>query len=201
MIEFLVENITQLISAIGYFGLLILMAIESTMLPLPSELVMPFAGFLVANGTFSWAGAIIFATIGSLIGSLFSYWLGYHASGPAIRKFGKYFFLNEHHLKQSEQWFKGKGNITIFIGRFVPGVRHVISLPAGAGKMKLLPFCIFTILGAGMWNTVLLYAGYLLQKNWDVVYKNTHTIDLIVVATIAVTIVGYLFHLSRKEKR
>ena len=200
MIDFLVGRIAEFISAVGYFGVFFLMALESTMLPLPSELVMPFAGFLVAKGTFSFIGALIAATFGSLAGSLTSFYLGYYASRPFITRFGKYFFLNEYHLEKSEEWFKKRGKMTIFLGRFVPGVRHVISIPAGTGRMNVLSFSLFTLIGAGIWNAVLLYTGYLLQKNWNVVYSYTKTIDLVVITVITIAVIGYIVHLASKEK-
>ena len=204
MIEFLVNQITAVVSAVGYFGVFILMALESTVFPIPSEGVMPFAGFLVASGTFSFWGAWIASTLGCLAGSLTSYFLGYYGGVRFVRKFGRYFLLDEEHLIKSERWFDKKGSITIFLGRFVPGIRHVISIPAGVGKMNVFSFSFFTLLGAGIWNFVLIYLGYLLEKNWKLVYNYSRYIDLAVIFLVFCAVVYYVSYLVshyRKSKR
>lgn len=199
--DLLVNQATALISAVSYWGVFLLMALESTMFPLPSELVMPFAGFLVANGTFDFWIALLMSTLGCLAGSLFSYYLGYHGGMPFVRRFGRYFLMNEGHLKKSEQWFAKRGKITIFIGRFIPGVRHVISIPAGVGKMDVFPFACFTFLGAGIWNAILLYAGYLLEKNWQLVYHYTEYVDMLIVFVVAIAVVYYIAYVISNYRK
>jgi len=200
MIEILVDKITGLISTIGYPGIFFLMFLESTLVPLPAELVMPFAGFLVALGKMSLLQAIIAAMLGTLSGSLFGYWLGYRFSSKIVKKFGKYLLMHEGHLNQAQKWFKRHGNKTIFFSRFVPGVRHVISIPAGAGKMNLLKFSIFTLLGAGIWNSFLLYLGYTLQKNWEIVYQYTEIVDLFVYFIVIALITYYVYNILKARK-
>lgn len=202
IINLLIDNVTAFISAVGYWGVFFLMALESTMFPLPSELVMPFAGFLVANRTFDFFTVLVASTLGCLAGSLFSYYLGYYGGKPFVRRFGKYFLLDERHLKKSEEWFNKKGHLTVLIGRFIPGIRHVISIPAGFGKMNIIEFSTFTIIGAGIWNAFLLWMGYLLEKNWQIVYHYTGYIDILLVFIIIIAVsyyVSYLF--SEKKKR
>jgi membrane protein DedA with SNARE-associated domain len=198
--ELIVNYVTAFISAVSYAGIFVLMFLESTMIPLPSELVMPFAGFLVALEQMNLWAAIIFATLGSLAGSLFGYWLGHRFSGRLVRKFGKYFLLNKEHLAKAQKYFKSHGNKTIFFSRFIPGIRHVISVPAGAGKMNLKKFSVLTVLGAGIWNTFLLYLGYILQKNWQTVYRYSGYVDMIVIAIIALLLVYYIYKIIDTKK-
>ncbi|MBU2523343.1 MAG: DedA family protein [Nanoarchaeota archaeon] len=200
IIDLFVNNITAFISSVGYWGMFFLMALESTMFPLPSELVMPFAGFLVANGTFEFWTALIVSTIGCLAGSLFSYYLGYYGGIPFVRKFGRYFLINEHHLKKSEEWFAKRGDITILIGRFIPGIRHVISIPAGVGRMNLFEFSMFTIIGAGIWNAILLWLGYILEKNWQLVYHYTEYIDMFIIFILTIALVYYIAYIIRNRR-
>lgn len=177
--------IVAFISKTGYSSVFILMVLESMIAPIPSEAVMPFAGFLIADGKFTFTAVIFFSTLGSIVGSLISYYIGLWGGRPLIEKFGKYLFLNKHHLDLTEQYFQKKGDITIFISRFIPIVRHLISIPAGMGKMNLFKFCIYTIIGAGLWNTFLAYMGYILRDNWTEIMKYSHTIDMIVLVIFA----------------
>jgi len=200
MIESLIGTITAFISAIGYLGVFVLMFLESTMIPLPSELVMPFAGFLVAMGEMSLWPVIIASVLGSLAGSLFGYWLGRKYGHGFIRVFGKYLLLEKNHLIKAEKYFKRHGNKTIFIARFIPGIRHFISIPAGAGKMNLKKFSILTVLGAGIWNSFLLWTGYVLQKNWKIVYGYTQIIDMFLIVIIFLLITYYVYKIIQSKK-
>ncbi len=192
-VEFLTEIVTNIITQTGYLGVAFLMALESMIFPIPSEAVMPFAGFLVAEGTFSFWEVVFFSTLGSLIGSLISYYIGFFGGRPFVEKIGKYFFLNKHHLDITENYFKKRGEITILIGRFIPVVRHLISIPAGIGKMNLLKFLIFTAIGAGIWNSVLIYVGYTLKNNWQEIIKYSQIIDIIIIIVFVIVVVYYLY--------
>lgn len=196
----LINLITNFISAAGYPSIVILMALESMIAPVPSEAVMPFAGFLISTGQFSFVGVIVASTIGSLIGSLLSYYIGAYGGRPLIDKFGKYFFLNHHHLEITEQFFAKRGEATIFISRFIPIVRHLISLPAGTGKMNIWKFSIYTVLGAGLWNTFLAYVGFVLKNHWDELGKYSKIGDVIVIAA-AVGLAGYFIYKKRKNAK
>lgn len=188
----------------GYLGAAFLMALESMVVPIPSEAVMPFVGFLVADGRWDLRTAILAASIGSLIGSAISYAMGYYGGRPLVLKAGRYLLLRPHDLEMTERFFsRRKGALAIFISRFTPVVRHLISLPAGTGKMKPLPFFTATLMGAALWNSFLLVCGMYLRKRWDVVLHYSHQVDLAVgallAAGLAFFIVSRLFSWSRRS--
>ncbi len=191
-LAFLTGLITGFISAIGYPGVFILMALESTATPVPSELVMPFAGYLVSAGRFTLAGVIIAGTLGCLFGSLVSYFIGKQWGMPIIRRFGKYILISEQDLKWTVNWFNRHGDKTIFISRFIPVVRHLISLPAGVGRMNLVKFSTYTFLGSLVWVTILAYAGMKLGENWDAVRKITEKTSLLIVALLIIAAIIYI---------
>jgi len=196
--ELLVDHVTNLISATGYAGVGFLMALESMVAPVPSEAVMPFAGFLVYEGKFTFAGVTIASTIGSIIGSLLSYWMGYYGGRPFVTRFGKYLLLNMHDLEVTERFFKKYGDGTIFVSRFIPVIRHLISIPAGAGKMNLLLFSIYTVVGAGMWNLFLTYLGFRLREHWNIIRKYTEVVDVVVLVLLVVGVALFIyFHVKR----
>ena len=180
MIAQLTLYFTYIIEQMGYWGAAFLMALESMIAPVPSELVMPFVGFLAAEGKFSIPLAIVFTSIGSIVGSLISYYLGLLGGRPLVLKAGRYLLLNHEHLDWTERWFAKNGSWTIFVSRFIPVVRHLISIPAGLGRMNVWRFSIFTLVGATIWNTFLLYCGYKLRQNWTLVQQYSHEIDIVV---------------------
>lgn len=166
--QFLAENMLYFYETTGYVSVFILMAMESMIFPVPSEAVLPPAGLLISQGKFTFAGVTIASTLGSIFGSLLSYWIGLYGGRPFINKFGKYFLLDTKALELSEKYFNKHGDLTIFICRFIPVVRHLISIPAGLGKMNILRFSIYTIAGAGLWNAILTWAGVKWgQAGWD----------------------------------
>lgn len=190
---------THVIGSIGYLGVFLLMVSESMVLPTPSEAVMPFAGFLVAEGTLSAAAVVAFATLGSIVGSLISYAIGLYGGRPFVERFGKYLLLDRRDLEMTDRFFHRRGALTILIARFIPVVRHLISIPAGMGRMGIVPFVGFTIVGAGIWNAFLTLCGYLLQRNWATVMRYSHIIDYVVLALLAALVVLYVArHLRRR---
>ena len=191
----------QTIEFLGYPGVAILMAFESMIIPLPSELVMPFAGFLAVQGSMNFWLVILFSVVGSLAGSAISYYMGYYGGNKLVLKFGKYLFLDETDLKKTEAWFAKSGEKTIFIGRFVPIVRHLISIPAGIGKMNLKKFYLFTFLGAGVWNTILATAGYILGKKWSAVRHYSEPFSLAIVALLLIASGGLIYHHIKNKRR
>ncbi len=193
----LTETITvharELISATGYTGAAILMALESMIAPVPSEAVMPFVGMAVVKGKMSLIPAIIWTSVGSLVGSLISYWMGYVGGKPLVLKVGKYLFINESHLDLTVKFFHKRGALTVFISRFIPVVRHLISVPAGMGRMPLLPFCIYTVVGATMWNGALLWAGYVWQENVDKITPYYKILDIVVVVVGMIVVAAWIY--------
>ncbi|MDR1519412.1 MAG: DedA family protein, partial [Planctomycetota bacterium] len=147
--------LAETVLALGYPGVLFLMAVESSLIPFPSELVMPPAGFLVYQGRMAWFPVILAGTAGSLLGALANYWLARRLGRPFLIRYGKYFFLSPRGLEKAERFFAAHGEITTLVGRLIPVVRQLISLPAGAARMRLYKFCLFTLLGSGLWVAVL----------------------------------------------
>lgn len=200
IVEYLINLITQFMSFLGYIGLLILMALESMIAPVPSEVVMPFAGFLITDGRFTFFMVAVFSTLGSIMGSLVSYWIGLFGGRKFILRFGKYLLLDESHLEWTEKWFSKQGEKTIFISRFIPIVRHLISLPAGIGKMNLKKFITYTAAGALIWNMFLTYLGYKLKQKWEVIHEYSGQLD-IAAGILLVIVIGYLIYKHAKQKR
>jgi membrane protein DedA with SNARE-associated domain len=198
--EFLVEHFTAWIGSGGYLGVTILMTLESMVAPVPSEAVMPFAGFLVYEGKFTFFGAIFFSTIGSIVGSLISYYAGAWGGRPFVKRYGKYLLLDMHHLEQTERFFSKYGDKTIFVSRFIPVVRHLISIPAGVGRMNVIKFLIYTIIGACIWNAFLTYVGYVLKDNWMTVRKYGEIADIVVIGLFILAIAFLIIQYWKRRK-
>ena len=203
IVEKLVEFIVLGISALGYFGVILLMALESMIAPVPSEVVMPFAGYLVAQGRFSFWIVLAASSLGSIIGSLLSYYIGSYGGRPLVLKFGKYLLLEEEHLAWTEKWFRKQGDKTIFISRFIPVVRHLISIPAGIARMPLQKFLVYTFAGAAIWNSILLYLGFKLGSQWSKIHKFSKELDVIFAAAVLLFLVYFIYkhHKKKNEKK
>jgi membrane protein DedA with SNARE-associated domain len=192
------ELAVQVLDRTGYSGAAALMALESMIFPLPSEAVMPFVGFKVADGKWNLWFAIFATSLGSMIGSWLSYAIGYFGGKPLVLKVGKYLLLKQRDLDWTERFFHRRaGATTVFIGRFVPVVRHFISIPAGIGKMPWLPFSIATLIGATIWNTFLLLVGKQLRDNWHIVQKYSHQADIVIIGLIVVAVTWWFW--SRRK--
>ncbi len=190
---------TNLISTSGYFGVFILMAAESTMVPLPSELVMPFAGYLAYTGKFNFLFVCFISALGTIFGSLLSYYIGEYGGEPFLEKYGKYLLINKRDLEWTHKWFNHHGEKTIFISRFIPVVRHLISIPAGIAEMNIKRFTIFTFLGGFLWNTFLAYLGYQLGKNWTMVHHYISPLRYVVVALLVAGVAFFIYkHVYKK---
>ena len=193
---------THVIGSIGYLGVFLLMTAESMILPVPSEAVMPFAGFAIAEGALGWPGVVIAATLGSICGSLIGYAIGKFGGRPFLERFGKYLLLDAGDLDATDRFFTRRGSPTILVSRFIPIVRHLISIPAGLSSMRLGPFIVFTVVGAGLWNSFLSWCGFQLQKNWATVLRYSHLIDIAVIVLLAALVVWYVArHLVRRARR
>jgi len=192
--EIITEHAVAILDRTGYSGACFLMMLESMVFPVPSEAVMPFVGFLVADGRMDPGLAIMATSLGSIVGSLLSYALGYYGGRPLVLKLGRYLFLNPGDLNRAEIFFhKREGTVTVFIGRFIPVIRHLISIPAGTGRMPLPPFVLSTLAGATLWNSFLLWLGMVLRENWSLVQRYTHVLDIMVVVLGVVCVVIFLW--------
>jgi len=191
--EIISRTAVQILDTTAYAGAFILMALESMIAPVPSEAVMPFVGFLVADGKWDLWLALLATSLGSLVGSLASYGMGYYGGKPLVLKVGKYLLLNRHDLEITERYFhQRQGVLTVFAARFIPVIRHFISIPAGMGRMPLLPFLLVTLLGATLWNGFLLYCGMRLREHWTIVQKYSHQVDIVIILLAIVGIIWFL---------
>lgn len=190
---------TSLVATAGYPGVFVLMAMESMFFPVPSEAVMPPAGILVAEGRFSFWAVVLASTLGSLAGSLLSYEIGRRGAAPFVRRWGKWFLLSPHHLDQAHAFFEKRGLLAVFLARFIPGVRHVSSIPAGAARMPLVPFCVATVAGASLWNLTLLWAGITLGRNWERLLPYFELVQWIAVGIAAVAAAWFLMRWYRQR--
>lgn len=199
--EFISQTAVKILETSGYAGAGFLMALESMIAPVPSEAVMPFVGFMVADKKWALVPSIAATSAGSIVGSLLSYYMGYYGGKPLVLKVGKYLLLNVHDLEWTEKFFHGRSSgWWLFASRFIPVVRHFVSIPAGTGKMPMLPFLTATFIGATIWNTFLLICGMKLRDHWHVVQKYSHQADYVIVA--ALLVLGIWFYRKRrKEKR
>lgn len=179
------------INSIGYWGLLFGMILESACIPIPSEVIMPFGGYLVSIGHLNLLGVILIGTLGNMIGSLIAYGVGHWGGKRFIDRFGKYVFLSRKHLDAAESWFDKRGEITVFISRILPAIRTFISLPAGIARMNPVKFLIYTAIGSIFWSGILAYVGYALGKNWQNIQNILHPITYLV-AVIVLAIIIYL---------
>jgi len=190
--QFLAEHLTDFINALGYKSVFLLMTAESMVLPVPAEAVMPFAGFLIASGDFTFWEVVFWSTLGSLTGSLISYFIGKLGGRAVILKWGKYLLLNEADLVKTEEFFKKRGEAAIFASRFIPIIRHLISLPAGLAKMDLFKFSLYTVIGAGLWNVFLAIVGFYLKQGWAQIIRYAEVIDIIVLAAIVCGLIYFI---------
>lgn len=193
LVEFLVDVIVNIMSVLGYWGLFFLMALESMIAPVPSEVVMPFAGFLVVEGRFTLFFVALVSGLGSVFGSLLSYWIGEYGGRKFVLKFGKYLLLDESHLEWTEKFFRKYGEKTIFVSRFIPVVRHLISIPAGIGRMNMKKFIVYTFAGATAWNVFLAYLGVKLKENWEIVHEYSSEIDIVVLILFALFVAYFVY--------
>lgn len=194
------EWLVNAIGSIGYPGIMLLMFIESTFIPLPSELVIPPAGYLISQNQMSWTGVIVSGTLGSVLGAVFNYTIAMYLGRPFILKYGRYFGISQSHFIKGENFFLKHGNISTFIGRLILGVRHYISFPAGLCKMKIGKFCFYTALGAGIWVWILTYIGYFVGNNKEKIIEVSKQWSLYVIIACALLIALYILWHRRKQK-
>ena len=187
-------NVLDWLSSLGYLGIALGLMLEV----IPSEIVLGYGGYMISQGTIGFAGAVIAGTIGGTIAQLFLYWLGYYGGRPVLEKYGKYLLINKHHIDLSEQWFKKYGSGVIFSARFIPVVRHAISIPAGIARMSFIKFTLYTIAAIIPWTIFFLYLGMALGENWAGI-KDVAKPYIIPVAVIAL-VAGVLYFIWTKRK-
>jgi len=192
MLHEIVNWIVDTVGSLGYIGIFIMMFLESSFFPFPSEVVMIPAGYLASKGEMSLSLAIAVGILGSLAGALFNYFLAVKFGRVFLLRYGKYLFLKEESLDKLEKFFKNHGEISTFSGRLIPGIRQYISFPAGLAKMDLLKFNLYTALGAGIWVTILALLGYFIGENEELVKEYLHNATLGVIAFIGVLIALYI---------
>jgi membrane protein DedA with SNARE-associated domain len=196
----LAEFITSVISGLGYGGIFFLMILESALIPIPSEIIMPFSGFLAATGKLGSVGVVLAGSFGNLVGSILTYYLGIRLGRAFLIKYGKYILFRVHHLVWTEQLFQKYGDKISFVGRLLPGVRTYISLPAGIGKTNFIKFAVYTFAGSIIWNSLLTYGGIQLGRSWQHIDKYSWYLDIIAVVAIAAFIL-WVVYINRRRKR
>jgi len=167
IIGILSSFIVATISKLGYSGIVLLMAIESACIPLPSEIIMPFSGYLVSRGEMNLCWVGVAGAVGCVLGSLVAYWVGMYGGRPVIEKYGKYILLSRHDLDLADRWFAKYGEAIVFISRLLPAIRTFIAFPAGVARMNLTRFVIYTFAGSLPWCLGLAYIGQKLGEQWD----------------------------------
>jgi membrane protein DedA with SNARE-associated domain len=193
MLEPFVNFVLDSVSGMGYSGIVLLMALESSFVPFPSEVVVPPAGYLAAKGEMNIYLVITSGIAGSLIGALFNYYLAVFMGRSLLEKYGKYIFLKPEKLDKLDDYFSKHGEITTFAGRLIPGIRQYISFPAGLGRMSVPKFCFFTSLGAGIWVVVLAWLGYVVGNNIELIKSNLMPITIVTLCLVMVTVIVYIF--------
>jgi len=197
VLDGLVDWVTSVVETLGYGGVAFLVALENLFPPIPSEVVLPLAGFVAADGSASLIGMIVAATIGSMVGAFILYGIS-AAVGPIrlhalVVRYGRWFGLDESDLDKSEGWFDQRANMAVLICRCVPLMRSLISIPAGFRRMPLLPFTLYTLLGSLVWNVVLIGAGYLLGEQWHRMERPMELFQKVVLVAIGVAVAWFIW--------
>ncbi len=199
MIAQLMQMLVDGIAALGYPGIFLLMAMESSIIPVPSELVMPPAGYLAQQGLMNPWIAIIIGTVGSLVGAYANYFASLYLGRPLILKYGKYVLIPPDKFQRVERFFLRHGEISTFIGRLLPVVRHLISIPAGLSRMNHLRFSAYTLLGAFIWCSILTWIGYMIGHNQELIMAYSKQAVLWVIAGCSLLLAGYVWFIRRKS--
>lgn len=205
MLELLGGLIIQLIHSTGYFGIFVLMALESVLIPIPSEVTMPFSGFLAQQGVLNVWIVIIVGTIANLAGSLLAYWIGFVLEETVllnlIKKYGKFILVDEHDYNRANKWFDKYGDKIVFVSRLLPGVRTIISLPAGMFEMNLKKFIVYTTVGCFIWSALLTYIGFVMGANWKALDPYYRKFEYLIVALLIIAVLWYIDHKLKLHKK
>lgn len=192
IIGVLAEFIIDGISALGYWGVGLMMAIESACIPLPSEIIMPFSGYLVIGGQFTLWGVTLAGSIGCVVGSALAYWVGYFGGRSFIEKYGKYILITKHDLDIADKFFNKYGGSAVFFSRMLPVVRTFISLPAGISRMNFWKLVIYTLVGSIPWCYALAYLGKKLGDKWDTLGVYFHKFDILIGVIFIIGVVWFV---------
>ena len=177
ILTLLATFVIQTIESMGYGGIMLLMALESANVPIPSEVIIPFSGYLVSTGVFNLYWAVFWGAVGNLAGSIIGYYIGYIGGRPFLEKYGKFFLITKHDLNLADKWFAKYGNAIAFVSRLLPIVRTFISVPAGIARMNIWKFSLYTFAGSLLWSFALAYIGVKMGENWDSLREYFHTFD------------------------
>lgn len=198
MLEFLSHTIISLIETTHYWGIFILMALESVLIPIPSEVTMPFSGYLVQQGRLSFWAVVTVGAVANLIGSLAAYALGYYLEETVILKlinrYGKFILLSESEYLRALRWFRKYGQSVTFFSRLLPAVRTFISLPAGLAEMNVWKFSLYTFLGSFIWSAFLAWIGFYFGSNWNAIEPYFNKFHIVIVAAFIIFVLWYLDH-------
>jgi len=198
----MVEWITSTMTSMGYVGIALLMFAENLFPPIPSELIMPLAGFTVAQGKMNFVLAVVAGLLGTMLGALPWYYAGKLLGEERLKsladKYGKWITVSSRDIDKADNWFDRHGSKAVFLGRLVPGIRTIISLPAGLSEMHLVPFLIYSTIGSALWIFGLTYAGYLLGDNYEVVDDYLGPVSKIV---LAILVIGFAIWVGRRMMR
>ena len=193
LLSSLTNFVIHIISAWGYSGVAFLMAIESAAIPLPSEVIAPFAGFLVAQGRFNLFWVAIAGGVGSAVGSAITYWIGFYFGRPLIEKYGKYVLISPHDLNMADKFFAKYGQLSTFIGRLLPVVRTFISIPAGIERVPFWKFLFYSFVGSVIWTYALAFIGLKLGKNWESIHSSFRGLDIIIIVIILIAVAWWVY--------
>lgn len=191
--SFLSAIAIHLMTVFGYTGLFVLSLLESAAIPIPSEIVLPFAGFLVASGQFSFWSAVFLATLANIVGSVILFWIGISGGRWVLERYGKYVLIHHRDIERGEAWFSRHGAKAVFWGRLMPVVRTFISLPAGVSQMNFKKFLTYTALGSLPWNFILVYLGLKTGENWDSLRPYFNFFDIVIVAAALLLVGSYIY--------
>ena len=205
MEQHILNFIQQVYNAIGWPGVVLLMAIESACIPLPSELIMPFAGWMLIAYKHLGLEYLLLAgfcgAVGNVIGSLVAYWVGAKGGRPFLQRYGKYFLISQHEIDISDRWFHKYGDAITFFSRLMPVVRTFISLPAGIARMNIWKFILYSFLGSFIWSIGLAYGGYVLGQNWESIRNTMRPFDIPIIVICVLLVALYIWHKLRKRPR
>lgn len=192
IITLLASWIIAVISTMGYGGVVLLMGIESACIPLPSEIIMPFSGYLVFKGEMALWGVALAGAIGCVLGSIPAYYLGVYGGRPLVEKYGKWVLISRHDLQMADRAFEKYGEIIIFIGRLLPAVRTFIAFPAGIARMNMARFIAYTFVGSLIWCWVLAYVGMKLGENWSSLKVYFHDFHIVLTIAAVIFVIWYV---------